>query len=406
MTTRIEISQESVRLAQGRIRSSGVSLNEELSRQIVQEQVMELDFELNLLIDEGEAYADNEPLRQALGVNDVVINGRHIDVRPVDTDGNAIIQRALIHTSYLDNGSLLVNFDTAFGGSVVGFMSASDWQSVDLQNKEDGSVVTIANVKTSDDFDLGACLSKVVNAQSKQPTINFNLPDKPEMVRFASCRSEMPLTRQRQIAEAVLVDDGTKGQFCDISMLWGDGSLARILCAQSVWNARVEEFAQKVAPKFSHLSKSEIKNTLMRMGEVWGGQIRSPGFRKAALVALSREELVRRIPTVNLSKVAHLVDKMFSGSQAKDVISELGANKLSLDIAGAIKSQRQKLEGFVSATSEEIAKAFEQLALQPAYATHSDSEAAIETVDENLKLLEAGDIVEEFKELEEELMEA
>jgi hypothetical protein len=142
------------------------------------------------------------------------------------------------------------------------------------------------------------------------------------------------------------------------------------------------------------------------MGEVWGGQIRSPGFRKAALVALSREELVRRIPTVNLSKVAHLVDKMFSGSQAKDVISELGANKLSLDIAGAIKSQRQKLEGFVSATSEEIAKAFEQLALQPAYATHSDSEAAIETVDENLKLLEAGDIVEEFKELEEELMEA
>jgi hypothetical protein len=62
------------------------------------------------------------------------------------------------------------------------------------------------------------------------------------------------------------------------------------------------------------------------------------------------------------------------------------------------------VEGFVAATADEIGNAFKQMALQPSYATHSaKGETGVEAINEALQLLEAGELAEQIKKLEQEL---
>jgi hypothetical protein len=63
------------------------------------------------------------------------------------------------------------------------------------------------------------------------------------------------------------------------------------------------------------------------------------------------------------------------------------------------------VEGLVAASAEEIGAAFKQLALQPAYATHSaDQEGSgVDAVNEALLLLEAGDLAQMVKDLDQEM---
>jgi hypothetical protein len=77
---------------------------------------------------------------------------------------------------------------------------------------------------------------------------------------------------------------------------------------------------------------------------------------------------------------------------------------VALELASTIKQGRRNVMCFLEATADEFANAFQQLRLQPVYATHSsDPRQGIEAVNEALKLLEAGELALTFKELEDEL---
>jgi hypothetical protein len=51
----------------------------------------------------------------------------------------------------------------------------------------------------------------------------------------------------------------------------------------------------------------------------------------------------------------------------------------------------------MAATADEIGMAFQQMALQPAYATHSAGDSGVDSINEALALLEATDMAETIK---------
>jgi hypothetical protein len=104
---------------------------------------------------------------------------------------------------------------------------------------------------------------------------------------------------------------------------------------------------------------------------------------------LTVEQLSKKFAGVPLSKVSEVVDSVFSGQSAVDSVKNIISNKVAVDIAAKIKTQRTRADGFVAATADEIGKAFSQLSLQPAYATHSSADSGVESINEALQLLEA-----------------
>jgi len=171
-----------------------------------------------------------------------------------------------------------------------------------------------------------------------------------------------------------------------------------------VWNSRVERLVEKLAPSFPALKHDDIRKVVMRTGESFGGQPESPQFRKSLLSSLAREELIRSVRGADIAKLASIVEKVLSGNSTVDAVKSIVKNKVVMDLAVTIKDSRKKMAGFVAASADEIGMAFHQLSLQPAYATHSqETEAGMESINEALQMLEAGDIAEKISKLDKEL---
>jgi hypothetical protein len=84
-----------------------------------------------------------------------------------------------------------------------------------------------------------------------------------------------------------------------------------------------------------------------------------------------------------------------------EAIRDYVKNQAAVDVARVIAEKRDALHRFASASADEIGFAYQQLALQPAYATHSASESTgLEAINEALNLFETGSFVEEFMEIE------
>ena len=132
MTNRIPLSAEIVKLAQLRCRTTGADVKQELARQIAQEAVYSLDPELDLLIEEDQAYSREDKLISLLDVNDLVVNGLRLDIRLLSDDGRVSIPRHLVGTSYMSSGTLAVAIAADRSAAVVGFVPNSDWE---LQDK-------------------------------------------------------------------------------------------------------------------------------------------------------------------------------------------------------------------------------------------------------------------------------
>ncbi len=397
MTNRIPLSAEIVKLAQLRCRTTGVDVKQELARQIAQEAIYSLDPELDLLIEEDQAYSREDKLISLLDVNDLVVNGLRLDVRLLSEDGRVSIPRHLVATSYMSGGTLAVAIGADRSAAVVGFVPHSDWELQDKHaNAKDEKLVFRVSSRA---FDLGAQISAIAgstNGASKKASARSSIASS-DLEEFSSNKSEMALTKQRDIVDYVLNHEESWAELpTGLSRAFVKHTLTRV----SIWNQKLEKLAESVQPKFHKLSKEELKSTIARIGEKFGGQPESMSFRKEMLLTLTREELSRSLHGDAFARAYKMVEQVFSGRVVGDIINEAVKSKTAMDLALTIKKQRQKVANFIDASSDELSLAMRQLALQPVYATHSQSEEeGIESVNEALSYLDACELAEGLRDL-------
>jgi hypothetical protein len=403
MVNKIQISPEVVRLAQIKARATGTPLASELARSIVEAAIVELDPELNLMLETDKSVCNIDSLAHAVGVNDVFVNGCHIDIRYLHADGRVAISRALIGTPYLSCGSFVVQVEDAQIGTIVGYVGPGTWMAAEEQFAKEGTVYINANAQS--DFDFLKTLLEVCNKPKVSLAVSEkSLPTQAEMSTFIANHNQYIVARQKQIMTAIMSHSSTLDLASNTPHPITSSKVSLILADSSLWSKRVETFVDRVSSQFTTLSKDEIRTQVRTAGERFGGQPGAPLFRKAVVETLMREELKRKLHGKSLSKVASVVDQVLAGRSTVDSVKDFVKNRVAVDLALTIKRQRQKAEGVVAATAEEIGMAFQQLALQPAYATHSqDPSSGIESINEALELLEAGDLAEQALSLENEL---
>lgn len=396
MTNGIPITAEMVKLAQLRSRATGCDVKQEIARIVAQESIMNLDPEMDLLVDEDSAYSRDDRLVATFDANDVVVNGCRFDVRLVGEDGRVSVPRFLVGTSYMSAGTLAVSMPGDRTATVVGFVPRSDW---DLQDKHAGPKEERLIMRINGQFDLGTTVATAASAHAPAPT-KTHTPHANEIHAFMGNRQEMKIQNQRQLVESVIQNEEC---WKDLQSGLSKAFVRKTLSHAAVWNSKVEKISEAVQPKFSKLNKDEVKALIARLGEQMGGQAESPNFRREMLVRLTREELARALTGDALKKAQNVVDQVFAGRSVLDVVKDSVKNKAAIDLAVTIKRQRQKVANFIDASTDEITFAFRQLALQPVYATHSQSDEGVEAVNEALKILDAGELAESLSAIDKEL---
>lgn len=397
MSYRIELTPEMVKLAQQRSRITGGNVRQEVARQVVLEAVMAYDPELNLMIDEEASYSHDDLLVAACDVNDVVVNNHRLDVRVLQEDGKISLARHLLNPAYMSLGSVAVRMNADRTAEIVGFILASDWTRQDEQVIE-GENISL-RVSLRDNFDLTKILAGPATAGYTK-----SLPPSPEELRdFVADRASLPVSQQRFIVSGLLLHRQVWPELKPILAAWSKRTIRNTLTQASVWNSRLESIATQVTRRFPKLSAAEIRQIIAQVGAAYGGQPQSPQFKQEMLKRLTRAELAKNLSGDVLRRASHLVEQVLSGSiSSAEAIRQQISNSVAVDLAMKINKQRNRLVSFIDATAEEIAFAFQELALQPVYATHS-KEKGIEELNTALHLLEAGDLANRVKELEAEL---
>ncbi|HZT35329.1 MAG TPA: hypothetical protein VFA15_05390, partial [Nitrososphaera sp.] len=227
-----------------------------------------------------------------------------------------------------------------------------------------------------------------------------------ELEQFLSNPDKFIVARQKQIVTALCARQELREMARQIKIGITRGDVQSILRAESVLNRRTEEMVDKLSGNFDQLSRDEVKRHVSRTAEMLGGQTEAPAFRKAVLKRLTGEQLARQFGGAALAKVQKIYEQVLNGKSAADAVKQTVKNQVAVDIAMAIKQQRSKVEGFVAATAEEIGQAFQQLSIQPAYATHSKGDDGVEAINEALHLLEAAELAERVREAEKKLVES
>ena len=403
MSNRVEFSPEIVRLAQARAQASGSNLANELARLAVEEVILNADPELDLVIESESALSSIDSVVAAVGANDIVVNGRHIDVRAIDEDGYVEVSKALVGTPALSSGTLVVALDGSTGAKVIAHVKAGNWLNAE-QGTADTEPVRV-DVEPANDFDAVATISGI--CQRVHIALDkTKLPETSDLEKFLNQPASMILARQKQMVTALCAKGELREIARQIKVDLSRTVVTRMLRAESTWNRRTEEIVDKLSPKFKSLTREELKKHVTMTGEELGGQPEAPAFRKALLKRVSADELSVRLGGTAANKVRSLYEQIINGKSASEAVKSIIKNSVAVDLASAIKARRGKVEGFFAATAEEIGAAFQQLALQPAYATHSRKDEGIESINEALVLLEAGDVAESVRAMENELIES
>lgn len=393
MASKVDICPEIARMAQVRTRSLGVSLSNELARLVAEESVLAIDPEVDLVVEAANTLSEIDALVSSAGVNGIGVNGREIDVRPLDEDGFILVPRVLIGTPYLSAGTLVVQLN-GHAGEVVAHVGPGSFMAQEDKAGNEAYVHVRVNIDPA--FDLEKTLTSIVNA----PVVDFaqnlkNLPDEAELARFLTNRQEMIVARQKQIVIAIASKDAVRDSFIKVAETTPWGKLSQILQTSGVWEVRTLRFTEKLVEKFPSLSRDRIKEEIRKGGEEHGGQPDAPEFRRELIKRLTKLEVEERLKSAAPAKIKQIMDAVASGKTAQDAVNAVISNKVAVAIAVSIKEQRSFVKDFCQASAEEIGLAFGKLALQPAYATHSfDPEAGMEAINEALLLLEAGQIAE------------
>ncbi len=171
MTKSIQVTSEVVRLTQKTAELHSLPFHKQVARCLVEQAITDLDPELNFLLDSESALSSINAVVRTTQANDVVVNGRHIDVRALE--GNEVrLSAALAGTSYIECGSLVVELADTGRGAIVGYIEPKRWESAS-QNAEANDVVL--PFKAEQDFDLAECLKKIEETHSaavdKEPAV-------------------------------------------------------------------------------------------------------------------------------------------------------------------------------------------------------------------------------------------
>lgn len=397
----IELAPELIRLAQGRANRYGVPFQQELARLIAEEAVMAIDPEEELVLENDAAMNQSDALAASLGVNDIVVSGHRIDVRVLSAGNEVSISRALVGSQYLSAGSLLVRLEELTNrGAIVGYLASGNWLKAEDGLRDAQQITT--QVDLNENFDLLATLKEIVRKPVFNLPVAAKLGDlKSEVDKLINDRNALIVARQKQIFAFLCANwsDEMLELVESVGFKLNNGKVGKVLRNTSEWNASVERVAEKLSGQFKKLSRDEIAAQVRAQGERFGAQS-SPLFRKELLQALAGAEMARLGQS---SKAETVFARVLSGVAAAEAVKQLVNNSVAVDLALNIKKQRQAVSGFVAATAEEIGQAFQQLALQPAYATHSSSYSGVESINEALALLEVSELAEKVKACEAEI---
>lgn len=398
---KIQLSREMEKISLAKTLAQGGNHKLDLALLAAEAIIIELDPKLNFVCEQWESLNLIEPLASILGINDLVINGRHIDVRVTTDDNYVSIAKPLVGSSLLTSGSLIVKLEQSEPdnlASIIGYVPASTWS----QLKEQDGVVSL-KVDVEPDFDLIATLKSIFKrlqtdqAPEKKPT-------REELRSFL--QSPASSSSLRTIIAALCFNQETRDMACELSQ---DATISMplntviaVLQKAAAWNFTCENIASSLSSQFKNVKPAEIKKLVQTLGERFGGQPESTEFMNAILAEVVQAEMSNKFKSTQALKerVKTLTSKLARGASLNDSVKAIINNPVAVDIAFAIKETRNqfsvsKLEKFVDATVEEIGGAFQKLALQPVYATHSkENEAGVDSINEALELLEAHDIIE------------
>jgi hypothetical protein len=403
MISRVELSPDLIRLTQHRANRFNLPYRKQVARCVAEQAVLELDPESNFLLDNDSSLSEVYALVCALRVNDIVVNGRHIDVSLLE-DGEILMANALIDTPYLECGSLVVKLDGANVGAVVGYVASTDWSAI-AKRAERADVVSLS-FRPVASFDFQACLQHI------ESTVIPNV-DKPvsesaraeDYLQFSRERASMPLARQRLVVASAVSSATVRKNIGHLASGSKDVT-AKVLRDSSVWEVRIIALVGKIQEKCPNISLDKIEELVRLAGAQSGGQPEAPAFKRVLSKSLAKHELDARLSFAKLSPEARALmesffEKVAAGKGKIEAIHEYIKNQAAIDVARVIAEKREHLHRFSAASADELGFAYQKLALQPAYATHSASDATgLESINEALNLFDAGEIIEELLEID------
>lgn len=397
----VELSPELVRMAQVHSRQTGARLESELARMVVEEWIMTQEREDFLL--GGETLSQSDNLSLALDVNDLLIGDRRIDIRALEADGTVAIDRALIGSHYLINGSLVVALEPQ-GGTLVGYVKAGAYLSA--QEKSQSGARLYLEPSLPEDFSPLAYLEQLL----ARPAVALppgkalkNLEE--EIDTLLNDRESLLPARQKQIFNYLAENwsYGLQREVEAIKMPFSRGKVTKVLSQAGLWNARVEATAILVLRRFPQLERSQVVNLVRSLGERFGSSVNSAAFKEELFKSLAGMELAELRIKAD-SRAMEILKQVVAGIRPQQAVAALVNSPVALELAQSIKSKRKALSGFMGATGEEIGAAIQSLSLQPAYATHSaDAQAGVEAINDALVLLSVGEVAEALSCLSEEI---
>lgn len=393
---KIQLARELEKISMSKTLAHGGNLKLDLALLAAEAIVVELDPKLNFVCEQWESLNIIEPLASVLGINDLVINGRHIDVRVAEEDNFVSISKSIVGSSLLTSGSLVVKFEQkdSLEASIIAYLPANAW----TQLKEKDGAVSL-KVDIDPDFDLVATLKSIVRrVQTDQAP--EKKPSKEELKSFL--QSPAASANLRQILAGLCFDQETREEMIelaeDASVSMPLNTVVDILQKASAWNHTCENITAALSARFKSVKPAEIKKIVQSLGERFGGQPEASEYMNAIIDDVVQAELNKKFKSANSlqTRMKALSSKLAQGVSLKDSVKALVNNPVAVDIAFTIKETRSNVDRFVDATVEEIGSAFQKLALQPVYATHSkENEAGVDSINEALELLEAHDIYEQ-----------
>ena len=395
MVTNIDISPEIARLLQHTCERTRVPFQQQLARNVAEEAVMACPPEAALLLDSEATLSEIAPLARALGFNDIVVNGHHIHVVVLGDDQKIRINPLLVDTGYLSAGVLVVSLNVPVSGKVIGHVTEG-------HVKEAGSLTLGGEVvlpyHASEQFDLASVLAAVAGDPPSLPAANPTLKAQ-DFMTFLKDHASFPVETQKQIISAFLTPKVRDNVALVAATI--EDSLPNVLKEAAIWNARVEKLSTQLSAKFPTLKAEKVRRSVLKIAEKLGGQVDLPEFQKTLLHELTLEIVSSKLTSQARQQIKGIVDQIYMGSSAIAAVKKLVNNQLTVDIAQKIGEQRRGLIDFADATTEEFGMAFRTLAVQPAYATHSQQESIdLDTVTEALILLETAKLAEELKNLD------
>ena len=154
---------------------------------------------------------------------------------------------------------------------------------------------------------------------------------------------------------------------------------------------------KKIQSKFPTIPAEKIEEAIRQVGAQYGGQPQAPVFKETLLKLLAKQQLYSRFSPEVRAMMSAIIDKVAAGKSKTEAIQAFVKNQAAVEVARIIEERRDALRQFATASADEIGAAFQQLALQPAYATHSASDSTgVDSINDALHLFEAASLYEEL----------